>query len=154
MSVFGEPRSFFDEMTFHKIANPLWICVLWRAIIGSVCWDMFTFISFDFHDCIRESRNFSLSNVRERIFLAGIVDVATMPVTRVTTGTVFVESIFPYQCDIMIQIDSNRIVTGNLECRTSIRYAENLHQSNFHRGEIPGERLFSRIIDWTSLMGS
>jgi hypothetical protein len=95
------------------------------VVIIGVGWNLFTSTGFDFQNCVGEAGYFSFTDVWEGIFFAGIVNVPAMPVVGISTGSVFIESIFSNQSDIMIQIDANRVVAGNLERSSSIRYTQN-----------------------------
>src|SRR5271170_2980982 len=86
-------------------------------VVVVICagWNLFVSTGFDFQNCVGEAGYFSFADVWEGIFFAGIVNVPAMPVVRVSTGPVFIKSIFSNQSDIMIQIDSDRVVAGDLE---------------------------------------
>jgi hypothetical protein len=81
---------------------------------------MLTLRCLYFQDREWEAGDFAFADVREWIFFAGFVDISSMPVIRIATWSLFIQCIFPYQCDITIQIDPHRIIAGNLECRASI----------------------------------
>jgi hypothetical protein len=94
------------------------------VVVTGAGWNLFTSTGFDLQNGVGEAGYFSFTDVWEGIFFAGIVNVPAMPVVGVSTGSVFIESIFSNQSYIMIQIDANRVVAGNLERSSSIRYTE------------------------------
>src|SRR5277367_984013 len=101
--------------------------------------DLFVSTGFDFQNSVGEAGYFSFTDVWEGIFFAGFINIPAMPVVRVSTWSVFIESILSNQSDIMIQVDSNRVIAGDLERRSSIRHTKDYINIKILK-VLPGER--------------
>jgi hypothetical protein len=75
-----------------------------------------------FENGIWESGYFAFSNVWEGIFFSRIVDIGTMPIIGITTGSIFIQSIFSNQGNVTIQVNSDRIISWKLEGGAIICY--------------------------------